>query len=301
MKLFRVLPILFVGLGAPPVLANETLLLGVLEEPQCHRDVRCDYGRDKACVAALERKARPLFARSPEGWMPLDSQPAAERIDMNDLAWTIAFDGRNLGAARTVNPGFHSNLAWTYSRDFVLDLHPGQSLPEIVNKSRGFGGWCDIPARRPIVLVSQPNFTDPDRWKPFKPDAGYRDRLREPFRRAADGLISCTGEPYGIRTDDLILFKSYRDRTGRELVSIALRSGVFCSDDPAVADGRPHWFFVDGSVRYLGNQMELIDAGDYDGNGKAEVLFWFSSYNRDGYTLFYDDFRGRVDFHWGYH
>ncbi len=52
---------------------------------------------------------------------------------------------------------------------------------------------------------------------------------------------------------------------------------------------------------YLGSQLELVDAGDYDGDGQSEVLFWHSAYNEDGYTLFYDQFRKRLDYWWTYH
>ena len=46
--------------------------------------------------------------------------------------------------------------------------------------------------------------------------------------------------------------------------------------------------------------MELIDAGDYDNDGKSELLFWYSGYNRDGYILIYDDFRKSAEYIWGY-
>jgi len=45
----------------------------------------------------------------------------------------------------------------------------------------------------------------------------------------------------------------------------------------------------------------LLDVGDYDKDGKSEVLFWSSGYNEDGYVLYYDDFRKKVPFKWHYH
>lgn len=63
------------------------------------------------------------------------------------------------------------------------------------------------------------------------------------------------------------------------------------------------WFHVnkEGSVRYIGRGMTLLDAGDYDNDGESEIIFWRSGYNEDGYILFYKQFINRVDFTWNYH
>ncbi len=37
------------------------------------------------------------------------------------------------------------------------------------------------------------------------------------------------------------------------------------------------------------------------GNGKSEALFWVSSYNEDGYVMFYDTLSKHADFTWFYH
>lgn len=63
----------------------------------------------------------------------------------------------------------------------------------------------------------------------------------------------------------------------------------------------PKRFLVDREIRHIGNQLFLIDAGDYDRDGKSEVIFWPSGYNEDGYTLSYYDFDDRVDFYRKYH
>jgi hypothetical protein len=47
--------------------------------------------------------------------------------------------------------------------------------------------------------------------------------------------------------------------------------------------------------------LSLVDAGDYDGDGKAEVIFFVSGYNEDGYAMFYDAFRKNVFSTWSYH
>jgi len=84
---------------------------------------------------------------------------------------------------------------------------------------------------------------------------------------------------------------------------IALRldnHGQVC-DGPPEKDDWVHWFLLGRIPRYLGNQMALIDAGDYDGDGRSELLFWFSGYDRDGYVLMSEGFVRRASFLWNYH
>jgi hypothetical protein len=47
--------------------------------------------------------------------------------------------------------------------------------------------------------------------------------------------------------------------------------------------------------------MDLLDAGDYDGDGRSEVLFWSSGEDVDGYVLMYDGFTKSAEFKWSYH
>lgn len=47
--------------------------------------------------------------------------------------------------------------------------------------------------------------------------------------------------------------------------------------------------------------LELVDTGDFAGDGGEEAVFFFSGYNFDGYILYYDNFRKAVRFGWNYH
>ena len=71
------------------------------------------------------------------------------------------------------------------------------------------------------------------------------------------------------------------------------------------------WFYRDkhGDVRLLPGQLskdrnEMIFPlafVDLLGDGQEESLWLLGGYNRGGYALFYDGFRHRIDFSWGYH
>ena len=55
------------------------------------------------------------------------------------------------------------------------------------------------------------------------------------------------------------------------------------------------------NLRFLGDELNYLDHGDFDNDGKDEFLFWYSIFNHDKYVLFYDDFKKSIDFEWSYH
>jgi hypothetical protein len=185
-------------------------------------------------------------------------------------------------------------------------VEQGGPPPARGNADRAFADWCGIPKERPLVLVSKPNYQDPDGWKPFTPDSEVRTGLFEQFAAHAGPAFVCPPgaiEPikmrYGPR--DLVPSKSYRDRAGRMLVSVGLDPRRNSCDGPTDIAWMRHWFLVAHGVRYLGANLWLVDAGDYDGDGASEALFAFTAYNNDGYVLFYDGFRKNARFGWSYH
>jgi hypothetical protein len=104
----------------------------------------------------------------------------------------------------------------------------------------------------------------------------------------------------------LALPVAYASNKNSFLVAVSLNAGD-CGwgghpDDPL--DSFVHqWFFVaaDRRVRRIGGFEELVDAGDYDNDGKSELIFFSTrSENSDAYDLLYDDFRKKVDLEIGY-
>ncbi len=71
------------------------------------------------------------------------------------------------------------------------------------------------------------------------------------------------------------------------------------ADDPFAMQ----WFVItpQGEMRWLGSNMWLVDANDYSGDGKSEVVFALNDYDRGGYRLYYDDFRQHAAFEFSYH
>ena len=273
-------------------LAASPIRVAVLENPQC----KPDHGRT----------IRVLFEDEGSTWRVLDSATAAMSAASRDDAWTIAFDGSSLGVVTSLPPTSTPDPPWTYPRDALNTAIPERPLPEIASPPGFFAGWCGEPEFRPLVLVSEPNVADPDYWKPFALSESILERVFPEFLAQLTEAEGCqsddavAGEPVVYGRADMRPRRSYRDRHGRILAAVQLdelRHGC----DIADAEWTMHWFLIQDTVQFLGKALTLVDAGDYDADGESEVIFWFSGYNRDGYTLFYDGLQRRVDFLWNYH
>ena len=276
-----------------PLAAAEEVIVGVLEHPQCKKEP----------ISAV----RALFHKRSREWVALNSEEASSGVPLADISWTVALNGRRLGLIKTIDPGYSSPNAWTYPRDRLLLLAPDQSVPVIANDQELFGGWCEVPPNRPLVLISRPNFKDPQGWKQFRADSTLRNRLFSQFAAAAGEVNTCESRNsdnpsiWAYSADDLLFSASYQDHAGRKLVALQLNPARNQCDGPPDDAWSMHWFIIGESIQSLGLNLSLIDAGDYDADSTSEVLFWYSGYNNDGYSLFYDGLQKRVDYLWNYH
>jgi hypothetical protein len=199
----------------------------------------------------------------------------------------------------------------TYVQAVQAIQTPANRIPVVGKPSNKFSGAFETVVRRPLIVVSEPNFADPDQWKA----AGAPTELAKPihvaFGQAYRHVRLCDtgGEPlksdWELSRSDLSIVKAYASNKGSFLVETRLKSQR-CAFDVNGKDltnlAGTQWFFVaaDRTIRSLGSDRQLVDAGDYDADGKSEVVFFFgdSESGKEGYTLFYDDFRGQVT--WSY-
>lgn len=284
--------------GASAESAPNPVVIGVLETPQC---------REGQPVGA-----RLLFAKVGGRWESLDQEKTyPPGFDPVASDWIVALDGRKLGSLKLSDPspGKPSIKEWNYGRDKLYRLVEPSKAPKVRNTGSSFHGWCNAPENRPLVLVSRSNFEDPEGWKPFQPDSALQARLF-PFFRIAVGQFNaclCNKEyeferPWDYTPDDLVLHRSYRSKAGLEIVSLGLDLRKPHCDNMSDPFWGSQWFLVrEDRIDFLGSQMELVDAGDYDRDGRSELLFWHAAYDKDGYRLIYDDFRQSEDFFWSYH
>lgn len=272
---------------------SDPMVLGVLEDLQCE-----DSGR----VAT-----RLMFINVEGRWIAMNDEYYAPRdVHLTSLDWNIISFGKQMGSIKLKDAD--ATVSQVNSRDKLYDPTDKKS-PVIKNGDNSFKGWCDTPAATPLVVHSYPGITDPEKWTPFTPDATYRKKLYTPVKLVVGRFNAMTcpkrGGPYyplEYGPDDLILYKAYRSSSGRELVSIGLNHDVIACEIPILPEWTGNWFLLDGdSIEYLGNQMELVDAGDYDEDGHTDFLFWHSGYNQDGYVLIYNQLGQKVQYVWDYY
>ncbi|MCX5727210.1 MAG: hypothetical protein NT030_08670 [Candidatus Saganbacteria bacterium] len=272
--------------------AND-LILAVLDQPQCKDD--------------SDLMVRILFTKKNNEWIPLDKQSSGEPFTYSKVTWTVTFDGRNIGRVQASDLQIANVFEDTYQSVKLLQIKQGANIPKVLNKSEDFWGWCNVPKFRPLILVSKPNFRDPAKWKPFMALKETRNQLFPEFKKVAGTAKRCLTDQgtdqisYIYQPQDLTIFKSYKNELRQKLISIGLNPELYKCDGIVDPQWKPYWFLIDKQIRYIGTELMLVDAGDYDNDGKSEMIFWHSGYNEDGYSLFYNNFNSRTDFYWKYH
>ena len=273
---------------------GDPMVLGVMEDLQCE---------DTQRVAA-----RLMFVNVEDRWIAMNDEYYAPRdIHLASLQWNLASFGKQIGTVklRDTDP----TISQVNSREKLYGPEAGANVPVVKNESGDFKGWCDVPATAPLVLQSGAKASDPENWEPFTPDTSYRTKLYTPVKLVIGRFRAMTcpksGGPYyplEYGPEDLVIYKGYRSSGGRELISIGLNRDLIRCELPTLAEWTGNWFLLeDDSIEHLGNQMELVDAGDYDEDGQSDLLFWTSRYNQDGYVLVYNRLRQKVEYVWDYY
>lgn len=272
--------------------SGETIYVGVLD------DAREEMVNWKPGVAH-ERVVRPFFEKTPNGWKGLVNLPP-------HMTWTVAFDGKNLGTVTTES----SSAGFTLVQKI---LTPQSDTPSVGAPSQQFAGLLgdggQTKVRRPLMVVSKPYFHDPDGWKRTKLMDEIAVLVRKAFRRDYPRVDRCKDEEIAQRNwkfpDSALSFPiAYSSNKHSFLVEASLDAGN-CGyiSEPDEPESEP-WFFVssDGRVRRIGSFLTLLDAGDYDNDGRSEVVFVLSQgENTDGFVLFDGSFEKPVTIAWHYH
>lgn len=280
----RLLLTLLAAAAACPVVAAP-IFVGVLEEPQCAQDT----------PGTPSPALRPLFVQRETGWTAVGPL-ANSATTLDGIEWSLALDGKQVGSVRTAT-------AATAALP-VLALADGQKAAEIGNRQARFEGWCGTPTRRPLAASSAGHTADPDRWKPFQPDPTMKAALFKHFTALAGPAQNCSGEtlvPLPYTAADLVVAGGYEDRNGRRLVGLALDSAINTCDGPPDDAWKSQWFVVGETVKSIGAELSLVEAVDFDADGRSELLFWHSGYNQDGYVLLDDTLTQTTPLLWSYH
>jgi hypothetical protein len=284
--------------------ADSPIFVGVLE----------DVEPGNLSPAMSSAHVRIAFQKQDATWIPMksdfdspDALAQADRYYPSTVNWTVVFEGKQIGTITSKSPGQLHGYGDIGTQ--IITTNP-TNIPGIANGASNFSYTGNRARTRPLLLVSAPNFKDPDDWMRTSLSAAEKRFAIEDFRKRFPLLEHCDKpEEEPIRmvpySDDEILFTgAYRSKNGEVIFGQRLdetRSKCEFWDDDHFFD---YWSVLNTNqnVQLLGSQMTPIDAADLDNGGKSEWIFkTFRAEDEDGYVLFYDDFSRKASFQWTYH
>jgi hypothetical protein len=285
----------------PMAAPSQETILGVLEEvPGNYVGESSWYG-----VRVIFKKAAGAWWAFPDDCRDEGCLKAIAKEFPSETLWSIAFDGKSLGQIMAKTPREFS----FYSQIGLQKVTNSNTVPSVGKPSLDFSGFLVTPVHRPLVAISQPYFKDPDLWKPSTLSPVLLALVRQQFRIKFPKLCripkedELTLKPFPYHNEDVQLAKAYSSRTGWFVVRLHLAGAVECGERESGFELDDPWFTItpEKSSDYLNSGIWLVDAGDYDNDGKSEVLFSISRYDRGGYILYYDDFKKQLSFEFSYH
>lgn len=261
---------------------------------------------------STKRIVKVLFYQQDHDWKSIESKINDPSVYPSACNWFIAFDGKQIGSLSSKKaPLLFEDSPWTYPRDSYHSTVE-KNLPQIGGPDAAFASWSFEKEMRPLVVVSEDHCSDPGQWKPFEPDMADMDLLYPVY--AAYALKSSSADT--IKKTSLRYLKSYRSENAGQLIQIGWMQEY--EDKEYIAD--PVWIYKSpsGEIWNISKVIDynfmqddfgdddvsvntMVDAGDYDGDGKSEVIFRSSRYNGDGYVMFFNEFTDMVSFTWSYH
>jgi hypothetical protein len=231
--------------------------------------------------------------------------------------WTVAFRGRQIGTlelGRFLTAKMLRQDGAHPFRGVIFDVEhskiASRQIPEFDAPLDVFSGWSGDEVWRPLVVLAQTKVTNPEGWAPAQittiPDAiaapalAYYRKIVGDFLKtlksdddsqdSKDLLKLLAGAEF--TTNDLRLTHAFQAADGTMLYGLNSRDfPAFNQAMAANADDdlrTPHPYVLQiphQSPQLLGTSLELVDFGDFDGDGRTEFLFWSADYNQDGYML----------------
>lgn len=250
-----------------------------------------------------------MFIKNNNEWGVLDSKEKHNSIDVTHYDWTLAFDAKSLGVLKLKDTYKlkHPDCTECYTRDKYFHVINGKNFPRLGNKEKRFINWQSyVPENRPIVIVNNPNYKDSEKWKRFKPEIKILKNAFPVLKNRIGQAYSCqpplwNGTKIELTLEDVKIYRAYKNNKGKMLVSAGMKQKHISCDGPLLKTQKPMWVSISKDSKFVGYELDLLDAADYDSDGDIEFIFIHSGYNREGFTLFDSDFEERYDYYWSYH
>lgn len=292
----------------PQTQSGDVVYVGVIEDDRR----QLDRLGPKDSIPVSGRTITPLFEKDQSGWKPVRDRDLSQRI-----TWSVVFDGKNLGTidSEPIPRAILGNVTGPTNIHSILT--PAKEIPVVGKPGGRFSGSSGKLVRRPLVVVSKPNFSDPDEWKPSAIPNGILEEVRTTFRTTFRHIRQCNAagealkDDWSIPASEIVVSKSYGSTKHEYIVEThVLHSkclfNVYGGDFQSMGGNQVFFASPDHKAVLLGLQWELLDAGDYDGEGRSEVIFQVAEgkdidIETEGYVLFYDDFQHNARFTWTNH
>lgn len=273
-------------------------IVGVLEE-------RAGATTDEA----PRHVVRALFHKGATGWESYDPNCSDEACLTTstarfpaETAWTISNQGQSLGEVTAATPSAWALYADAGQQELAADAHP----PTLGERSNDFAPDAGVPLHRPLVATSPGAFADPQAWASAPATAEAQLALRQGFVAQFTGVTNCADattppQPRSYTEADIEISRTFASSTGWRIATARLL-GYAC-DGPLEGAYAEQTFAISpaNDVRLLGEGYRFLDAGDFDNDGQAEVIFVINQYNTGGYALFANDFGQNAVFDFNYH
>lgn len=238
-----------------------------------------------------EARVRPLFVRvDQKPWTnaPRTSDPSPIVPLPKAFSWDVCFSGRAEGQLTAMRSpdgvtvptsGATSTPSPTPTPPYLL--REEDRAPWRTRRSNDYSGWLPNPVYKPILLMSSLNTSckDPEKWKQVGSEK-VRGHIKSLLGELSKKLASESPElaTYELTEKEAKIYRAWGSPKFGYYIALITRA------KPRTMET----FYVSPKteVTYLGRDMMLVDAGDFDGDGASEVLFKRRAEKKDIYTLF---------------
>ena len=254
---------------------------------------------------------RMLFQNDGAGWKSLNPS-CNDEVCLSEApaslpprtTWNVVYQGEVKGAVTATTPA-----RWALYADAGLqELAAGTASPTVGQATLEFSSDETRPVYRPLVAVTIPAVSDPDAWKAGSLSAAALPLLHVAFRETFATVTNCAtdgGSDLKAVTymDSDVIPSAVSISAKGWSVATAHLNGYRCDGPLEETAFAPQTFAIspDGKALYLGESLKLVDTGDFDGNGKSELIFAIQRGNTSGYDLRFDDFAGEATFAYNHH
>ena len=258
------------SLGFPNGVFAWTTWIGVVEDWPTKESANSKQIR-------YESRVRPLFVRVDQGaWQaaPQDELPRHNIKVPKTFSWDVCFSGRGEGALTT---NMTEPLPFTSVPPYTL--RESENAPWRTRRSLDYSSSNLEPVYKPIVLSSSMNSSckDQEKWK-----AGSSDKANGQIQQL---MTILTSKLDVVETKNLLPLTSgkitktwankFRDR-------IAILKAKTATGETVTGA-----FYVGAEAPALiGINTLMIDAGDFDSDGKVDVIFKQRNKKNDAYFLY---------------